>query len=130
MDGIFLSPQVKKRLQEEELFPAREELLRILAEYRAQEHVSDKEHEISEIPLSLMPHAKNDSPLFHFSFYQKKNISLKWSFIFIIPLLFFVFSVSSFFFVESAFVMRERVIKQGSNAAADLEKGAGALAEG
>ncbi len=130
MDGIFWSPQVKKQLQEEELFPAREELLRILEEYRAQEHLSDKEHEISEAPLSLMPHVENDSPLFHFSFYQKKNISPKWAFVFIIPLLFFIFSVPSFFFVESAFVMRERVIKQGSDAAVNLESGARALAQG
>src|SRR3989344_1413419 len=130
MDGIFWAPQIKKRLQEEEFFPAKEELLRILEEYKLREDEINGSHQISKTPLSLMPHTESNYPLFHFSFYKKKNISLKWTLVFIIPLFFFIFSASSFFFVERTLVMREQMIKQGTDAAFDLEKGAKALAEG
>ncbi|KKR78212.1 MAG: hypothetical protein UU22_C0028G0002 [Parcubacteria group bacterium GW2011_GWA2_40_8] len=79
MDGIFWAPQIKKHLQEEEFFPAKEELLRILEEYKLREDEINGSHQISKTPLNLMPHTESNYPLFHFSFYQKKNISLKWT---------------------------------------------------
>src|SRR3989344_1854330 len=124
---IFYSKEIPKRLEEESIFPAREELLRVLTQYKDLGKSGVQDYQTEESLFSLMPRHKPISDI-HFLFYFNKPTVLRSAIIFSFLALVASLAIPGMFAIKSVSALKTDIMNQGLYAAVLMDNGAAALA--